>query len=72
SDLGLLQKFLSEADESRASDSHALASARIKLEFADTDQSNLSRIQAWALERLHAHTKEMEEKYGKQKTVSNG
>ena len=71
-DLGLLQKFLSEADESRASDSHAIASARLKLEFADTDQSNLYRIQARALELFHAHTKEMEEKYGKQKTVSNG
>ena len=70
--LGLLQKFLSEADESRASDAHALASARIKREFADTDQKNLSHIQTRALELLHAHTKEMEEKYGKQKTVSNG
>ena len=71
-DLGLLQKFLSAADESRASDSHAVASARIKLAFADTDQAKLSCIQARALELLHAHTKEMEEKYGKQKTVSNG
>ncbi|MGM9662662.1 MAG: hypothetical protein ACI3WR_06165 [Oscillospiraceae bacterium] len=65
SDLGLLQKFLSEADESRASDSHAVASARLRLEFADTDQTNLSGIQTRALELLHAHTKEMEEKYGK-------
>ncbi len=72
SDLGLLQKFLSEADESRANDSHAVASARIKLEFADTDQTNLSGIQTRALERLHAHTKEMEETYGKQKTGFNG
>ena len=71
SDLGLLQKFLSEADESRASDGHALASARLKREFADTDQAKLSRIQTRALELLHAHTKEMEEKYGKQTTVSN-
>ncbi|MDD6600079.1 MAG: hypothetical protein PUE98_06415 [Galactobacillus timonensis] len=63
SDLGLLQKFLSEADESRASDSHAVASARVKLEFADTDQTNLSGIQTRAQELLHAHTKEMEEKY---------
>ena len=70
-DLGLLQKFLSEADESRASDSHAVASARMKLEFADTDQTNLSGIHARALELLHAHTREMEEKYGIQKTVSN-
>ena len=72
SDLGLLQKFLSEADESRANDSHAIASARLKLEFANTDQTNLSGIQTRALELLHAHTKEMEAKYRKQKTVSNG
>ena len=70
-DLGLLQKFLSEADESRASDAHALASARLKRAFADTDQTQLSCIQTRALELLHAHTKEMEEKYGKHKTVSN-
>ncbi len=62
-DVGLLQKFLSEADESKAGDSHATASARIKREFADTDQGSLSCIQARALELLHAHTKEMEEKY---------
>ena len=70
-DLGLLQKFLSEADESRASDSHAVASAKIKLGFADTDQTKLPLIQTRALELLHAHTKEMEEKYGKQTTVAN-
>ena len=68
--LGLLQKFLSEADESKTNDSHAVASARIKTEFTDTDQTNLSGIQARALELLNAHTKEMEEKYGKQTTVS--
>lgn len=72
SDLGLLKKFLSEADESKTNDSHALASVQLKLEFADTDQTKLSCIQNRALELLHAHTKEMEEKYGKQKTVSNG
>ena len=72
SNLGLLQKFLSEADESKTDDSHAIASARLKLEFTDTDQSDLSRIQTRALELLHAHTKEMEAKYRKQKTVSNG
>ena len=70
-DLGLLQKFLSEADESKTNDSHAVASAWLKREFADTDQTNLSRIQARARELLHAHTKEMEEKYGKHKTDSN-
>ena len=62
-DVGLLQKLLSEADESKAGDSHATASARIRCEFADTDQGSLSCIQARALELLHAHTKEMEEKY---------
>ena len=62
-DVGLLQKFLSEADESKAGDSHATASAKIKREFADTDQGSLSCIQARALALLHAHTKEMEEKY---------
>ena len=77
--LGLLQKFLSEADESRAGDSHAVASARIKrelarefaCEFADTDQTELSRIQTRAQTLLRAHTKEMEEKYGKQRTTVN-
>ena len=58
-DLGLLQKFLSEADESRTGDSHAAASARIALEFAGVDQGSLSCIQARALELLHRHTKEM-------------
>ena len=70
--LKLLQKFLSEADESRTGDSHAMASARIKREFADTDQRSLPCIQTRALELLHAHTAEMEEKYGKQKAVSGG
>ena len=64
-DLALLQKFLSEADENRTDDSHAIASARIKSEFADTNQKNISCIQERALELLNAHTKEMEEKYGK-------
>lgn len=63
-DPGLLQKFLSEADESRASDAHALASARLKREFADADQAKLSCIQTRVLELLRAHTEEMEEKYG--------
>ena len=64
-DLGLLQKFLSEADESKTDDSHAVASARIQREFADTDQGELSGIQARALELFHAHTKELCKKYGK-------
>ena len=61
-DLGLLQKFVSEADESRADDSHAAASARIRHEFADTDPADLSAIRARALELHEAHTKEMEDK----------
>lgn len=64
-DLGLLQKFLSEANESKTDDSHAVASARIQREFADTDQGELSGIQARALELFHAHTKELCKKYGK-------
>ena len=53
--------------QSRASDSHSAASAWVKRDFADTDQSDLARIQARALELLHAHTKEMEEKYGEKR-----
>ena len=64
-DLGLLQKFLSEANESKTDDSHAVASARIQREFADTDQGELSGIQARALELFHAHTTELCKKYGK-------
>ena len=62
-DLGLLQKFVSEADETRTDDSHAAASVRIRHEFADTDPTDLSAIRARALELLEAHTKEMEDKY---------
>ena len=65
-DLGLLQKFLSEADESKASDSHAIAAARIKRDFSDTNQQSLPCVQARALELFHAHTKDMQEKYGEQ------
>ena len=72
SDLGLLRKFLSEAEESRAGDSHAAASVRIWRDFADTEQAELSRVQARALELLQADTKEMEEKYGGQEAVPNG
>ena len=63
SDAGLLQKFLSEADESKTSDSHAAASAMIESGFADTDKTELSSIRARALELFLKHTKEMEEKY---------
>ena len=64
SGLSLLQKFLSGADENKTDDAHAVASAKIKREFADTDQRSLLCIQTQALTLLHAHTKEMEEKYG--------
>lgn len=64
--LGLLQKFISEADERKTGDSHAIASARIKTEFAHTDKTTLSEIQTRARELFYAHTEEMEEKYGKQ------
>ena len=67
SDLSLLQKFLSEADENKVNDSHAVASVRIKREFADTDQRSLLCIQAQAIKLFHAHTKEMKEKYGRQR-----
>ena len=69
-DLSLLQKFLSAADESKVNDSHAVASVRIKREFADTDQRSLPCIQVQALELFYAHTKEMEEKYGGQRNES--
>ena len=67
SDLSLLQKFLSEADGSKTNDAHAAASARIKHGFADTDQRSLPCIQTRALRLFHAHTKELEEKYGGQR-----
>ena len=66
SDLGLLQKFLSEADENKTDDAHAIASVRIKRELADTDQRSLICIQTQAITLFHAHTKEMREKYGGQ------
>ena len=72
SDLGLLRKFLSEAEDGRAGDSHAAASVRIRRDFADTAPSPLSRVQARALELLRAHTKEMEEEYGGGKAESHG
>lgn len=71
-DPGLLQKFLSEADESKTGDSHAVASARLRRAFADTDQSSLPCIRARALELFRAHTREIEEAYGKPEAASNG
>lgn len=65
SNLGLLQKFLSEADESKANDSHAAASVMLKRAFENENQTDLAGVQAHALKLLRASTKEMEEKYGK-------
>ena len=62
-DVHLLQKFLAEAVEGKPHDSHAVASARVKREFADTDQTELSAIQARARELFQEHCKEMSEKY---------
>lgn len=62
-DVSLLQKFLSEADESRKDDGHAMASARLKREFADIDQTDLTAVKLRALELFRTHTKEMEAKY---------
>ena len=62
-DVGLLQKFLSEADERKTNDSHAIASARLKKEFACIDQTNLSAIQHRAMELFQGHNEEMAAKY---------
>ena len=62
SDLSLLQKFLSEANESKTNDAHAVASVRIKREFANTNQRSPLCIQTQAITLFHAHTKEMKEK----------
>ena len=67
SDLSLLQKFLSEANESKTNDAHAVASVRIKREFANTNQRSPLCIQTQAITLFHAHTKEMKEKYGGQR-----
>ncbi|MDD5920063.1 MAG: hypothetical protein PUC57_01895 [Oscillospiraceae bacterium] len=62
-DVGLLQKFLSEADERKTNDSHAIASARLKKEFAHIDQTNLSAIRHRAMELFWDHNEEMAAKY---------
>ena len=62
-DVGSVQKFLSEADERKTNDSHAIASARLKKEFAHIDQTNLSAIQHRAMELFHGHDEEMAAKY---------
>lgn len=69
SDLGLLQKFLAEADESKVNDGHAVASERIKHQFAGTDQMNLSCIHARALELLCEDTEALKGKYASPKAM---
>ena len=69
SDLGLLQRFLSQADESSPENSHAVASAWLKGAFVDTDQTTLSSVRTRALELLQMSTREMEEKYGVQRAM---
>lgn len=56
----LLGKFLRQAENASERDSHAMASARIRKEFAGTDQQVSER----ALELFNAHTAEMRAKYG--------
>ena len=65
-DLNLLQKFLTEADAQKTNDSHAGASAQLKKAFSGIDQTNLSAVQAHALECFHASTEEMVRKYSTQ------
>ena len=71
-DAGLLPKFMAQADESRAGDSHALAAARIRRGFADADTASIPCIQARARELLTAHTQEMKAKYGRQEAAAKG
>ena len=66
---GSMQMEIKEPDgdtlyAGNGNDAHAVASVRIKREFADTDQGSLPCVQTQALTLLHAHTKEMKEKYG--------
>lgn len=64
-DPGLLQKFISEGDDTNPDNSHSVASWHIKNEFADSDQNDIEAIQNKALELLVSHTKEMDKKYGR-------
>ena len=66
SDLGLLQKFLSEAESARVEDGHGLASLRIRRELEDTDISDIPSIQKKALELFLLSNDEMKRKYSKE------
>lgn len=59
----LLQKFISEADENKVNDGHALASFKIRKGFENTDQSDIMSIQNRALELFNSDTEEMKKKY---------
>lgn len=59
SDTGLLQKFISEADDTQKNNGHAMASARIKKEFANINSGDVSQIHARASELFSASTKEI-------------
>ena len=59
-DLGLLQSFYRKRTRAEQATVTRQRSARIRREFAGTDQANLPSIQARARELLHAHTKELE------------
>ena len=67
----ITEKRLSEADESKTEDSHAAASARIKLGLEDTNRESLPCVQKRALELFNESTREMKEKYGEKKAASN-
>jgi hypothetical protein len=60
----LLRKIISEADESKAGNGHALASARIASEFAGYDFPANSEIKERARSLFSTSTIEMTEKYG--------
>lgn len=62
---GLLQKFISEGDDTNPDNSHSVASWHIKNQFANIDQRDIEAIQNKALELLVSHTKEMDKKYGR-------
>ena len=61
----LLSKFITEADNSRENDSHALAAYRIRQNFPDIDLNNVKEIQNHALILFNLSNEEMKEKYQK-------
>lgn len=61
--MNLLEKFLREADRSRAGDSHAIASARIAEEFGDGAPLDIPAIQQKARALFECSTAEMTQRY---------